>query len=84
MTPNRDIINRLFKALDILKEKGEITGLGDFCERYGFNRMRYLNVRNHPDSKMYKTIEVEALYVLVRDFNFSAHWLLTGQGVSRI
>lgn len=84
MIPNRDIINRFFEAVTTLKEKGEITGLGDFCERYGFNRVRYLNVRNHPGHKMYKTIEVEALYILVRDFNFSAHWLLTGQGVSRI
>lgn len=84
MTVNRQIINRFFEALEVLFAAGEFTGVGDFCEKYGFNRVRYLNVRNHPDHKMYKTIEIEAIYILVTEFNFSADWLITGRGRSRI
>lgn len=84
MTPNRQIIDRFFQGLDALIQAKEFTGLADFCKRFGFNRVRYQNVRNHPDHPNYKTIEIEALYILVAQYNFSADWLLTGRGRPRI
>lgn len=84
MTPNREIIVRFFQALEILKTQGEISGVADFCRRFGFNRIRYINLKNHLDDGMYKNIEIEAIYILVTKFNFSSHWLITGQGVPRI
>lgn len=84
MTINRQIINRFFEALDTLINAGVFTGIGDFCEKYRFNRIRYTNLKNHPDHKYYKTLEIEAIYILVTEFNFSADWLITGRGRARI
>ncbi|MCL1643661.1 hypothetical protein M2T61_18575, partial [Elizabethkingia anophelis] len=79
----KDINNRFFQAIEFLIFTKKISGLGPFCEEYGFNRVRYINVRSgyKPEKGYaYKSLDIEAFYVLAKYFNISLEWLLFGIG----
>ena len=71
------ISTRVFYAIDQLTEAGQLTGLQEFCKRYGIStRLAYFQ-RQDPERRI---IRLSWLTYLVRDYNISAHWLLTGEG----
>lgn len=70
-----DITRRFFEALDMIKEQKRIRGLQTFTREYGEN---YWNV--HTAKKEGLRIKQEWLTYLVRDYDVSAKWLLTGRG----
>lgn len=72
-----EITERFFKVLGILVETKNLRGIQTFTNRYGLNRRNLLNVRNNPSATVLKP---EILALLVRDFDVSAEWLLTGYG----
>ncbi|MDR1455947.1 MAG: hypothetical protein LBJ01_09875 [Tannerella sp.] len=89
VTPISDGVNRrFFIAIDALVTSGRLASLQSFCTGSGLSASRYREARltygvtPHPASKpsRYKTIEIEALYSLARDYAVSAEWLLTGRG----
>lgn len=71
------VINRMYKALDAVIQKGEIRGVATFTNQHDINRRNFCTVRKRPGSDMF---QVAWLTYLVRDFGVSAHWLLTGFG----
>ena len=71
------VINRMYKALDAVIQKGEIRGVATFTNQHDINRRNFCTVRKRPESDMF---QVAWLTYLVRDFGVSAHWLLTGFG----
>lgn len=72
-----DITNRFFKAIDELKERKAIRGLGTFTNRYNINRWNLITVRDNPANA---TLKPEYISYLVADYNISAEWILLGTG----
>ena len=79
------ITRRFFLAINTLKSERQITGLKDFCEIHGLNVTRYYELKNLTEGKpsRYKTLEVDALFALANDYNFSLQWLFFGKGEQR-
>lgn len=84
-----EIHKRFFDALDVAIDTGKISGLQTFCEEHGLNRVKYSNIRSelrNPEKRneekphRYRSIDVEALMHICKDFNVSAEWLLLGNG----
>ncbi len=70
-----DITQRFFEALDLIKEQKRIRGLKTFSDKYDVNSWDFNTWR-----KKRPRIRQEWLTYLVRDFDVSALWLLTGEG----
>lgn len=80
------IIRRFFEAINTLKDEKDITGLKDFCEKHRLNVTRYYEIKNLVEGKpsRYKTLEIDALYILAKTYKFSLQWLFLGVGESRV
>lgn len=72
-----NITNRFFKAIEELKARKEIRGLGTFTNRYNINRWNLITVRDNPESSMLKP---EYIAYLIEGYNVSAEWILLGKG----
>lgn len=70
-----EITRRFFEALDMIKAQKRIRGLQTFTRMYGENYWNFHTLR-----KEGQRIKQEWLAYLVRDFDVSPLWLLTGQG----
>lgn len=70
-----EITKRFFEALDMLKEQKRIRGMQTFTREYGENYWNFQTCR-----KDGLRIKQEWLTYLVRDYDVSAKWLLTGVG----
>lgn len=82
-SPSQEISERLFQAIDDLKSRKQISGLSGFCEEYGFNRKRYIGIKNKKENlnkKDYKNIEVDFIYILSKEFKISLNWIFYGAG----
>lgn len=82
-SPSDEISKRLFQAIDDLKSRKLISGLSGFCEEYGFNRKRYIGIKNKKENlttKDYKNIEVDFIYILSKEFSVSLDWIFFGSG----
>lgn len=75
---SQQITARFFEALYALKAKGVIRGKLTFTKRYGINRWN-LNALEKNQSTQ-NTVQLAWLVYLVRDYEVSADWLLTGRG----
>lgn len=75
---NEIITKRFFEALYALKTRGDIRGKQTFTARYGINRWNLNALENGQGTVKY--VQLDWLVYLVRDYNVSAKWLLTGQG----
>lgn len=71
----KDITRRFFEALDMIKAQKRIRGLQTFTRTYGENYWNF-----HTTRKDGLRIKQEWLTYLVRDYDVSATWLLTGMG----
>lgn len=72
------ITKRFFEALYALKARGDIRGKQTFTNRYGINRWNLNALENNQSTQ--NTVNLAWLTYLVRDYDVSARWLLTGQG----
>lgn len=72
-----DITNRFFKAIEELKARKEIRGLGTFTNRYNINRWNLITVRDNPENS---TLKPEYISYLIDGYDISAEWLLLGKG----
>ena len=71
------ITKRFFLALDVLITQKRIRGLNTFTTKYDINYWNLCTLRKDPNVRVLKP---ECLTYLVRDFDVSAEWLLTGKG----
>ncbi len=74
---SQEITKRFFHALQYLKEEKLIRGKQTFTTRYNINRWNLNTLQKEPERDIFQTAW---LTYLVRDYNISAHWLLTGEG----
>lgn len=70
-----EVTKRFFEALDMIKAQKRIRGLQTFTRMYNENYWNFNTVK-----KTGSRIKQEWLTYLVRDFDVSATWLLTGAG----
>ena len=71
------MIKRFFEALYALKERKIILGKQTFTNMYGINRWNMNTLEKKPEKDIF---QVAWLTYLVKDFNISPQWLLTGRG----
>lgn len=71
------IIGRFFDALAQLKSDKRIGGKTPFAEKYNINRRNLYKLEKNYEKDIF---QVAWLSYLVRDYNVSAMWLLTGEG----
>ena len=71
------ITKRFFLALDVLITQKRIRGLNTFTTKHDMNYWNLCTLRKDPNIRVLKP---ECLSYLVRDFDVSAEWLLTGNG----
>lgn len=72
------ITRRFFEALYALKDRGLIRGKQTFTKRYDINRWNLNAIENKQSTQ--NCVPLSWLVYIVRDYNVSARWLLTGQG----
>lgn len=71
------IVARFFDAINALKRRGAIRGKQTFTNKYGINRWNFNTLEKDNTRDIFQPAW---LTYLVRDFNVSATWLLTGSG----
>ncbi len=71
------ITKRFFLAIDILVAQRKVRSLNNFAQIYGINYWNLCTLRKEPKKRILK---VEYIAYLVRDFNVSPIYLLTGVG----
>lgn len=74
---SQEVISRFFEALARLKADRVIRGKQTFTARYGINRW---NMNTLQKDLSRDIIQVAWLTYLVRDYDVSPMWLLTGYG----
>lgn len=74
---SQKIIGRFFDALAQLKSDKRIGGKTPFAEKYNINRRNLYKLEKSYEKDIF---QVSWLSYLVRDYNVSAMWLLTGEG----
>lgn len=72
-----DITRRFFKAIEELKARKQIRGLGTFTNRYNINRWNLITVRDNPENS---TLKPEYISYLIEAYDVSAEWILLGKG----
>lgn len=76
-TDSQQVIKRFFEALNLLKAHKIIRGKQTFTKQYNINRWNMNNLQKNLSSDIF---QVAWLTYLVKDYNISATWLLTGMG----
>lgn len=71
------VVKRFFQALEKLKDDYKIRGLQTFTNRYDLNKRNMYAQKNDPSRDI---VQLSWFTYLVRDYNVSATWLLTGEG----
>ena len=71
------IVRRFFEAIQRLIDEGTLNGKKTFCDRYNINRWNFITCSREPQRDIF---QAAWLYYLVKDYNVSAEWLLTGEG----
>ena len=83
-----EIQRRFFEAVDLAKALGKTSGLKSFCDEHNLNPVKYYRIKGDigkPIEEMhYKSIDIDALLYLCRDFGVSPSWLLLGRGALQI
>lgn len=74
---SQQIVGRFFEALDMLIESKKIRGKQTFTKKYGINRWNLITLEKDNSRDIF---QVAWLSHMVKDFNISAEWLLTGRG----
>ena len=71
------IVERFFYAIEVLKERKVIRGLGTFTRRHNYNQGNMCMVKNNKEKYSLRT---EHLANLAQDYGVSCEWLLLGNG----
>lgn len=74
---SQKVVARFFEAIYRLKADKVIRGKQTFTRKYGINRWNFNTLEKEPERDIF---QAAWLTYLVRDYNVSARWLLTGEG----
>jgi hypothetical protein len=73
----KHVMERFYSALDAIIAKGDIRGVNTYCRLYDIDRRNFLAQRKDLDRGWF---QVSWLYPMVKEYDVSAEWLLTGSG----
>ena len=76
-TESIEIINRFYKAIDMLVANKTIRGVKTFTDLYNINRRNFVQVSKTPQSDMF---QMSWITHLINDFGISSQWIMTGNG----
>ena len=79
MTSERQIIDRFFEAIALLKRWRVIRGLQTITDKYGWNRWNLITLRDNPDEHL-SMFRASWLVALHEDYKVSLDWLMKGEG----
>lgn len=71
------ITNRFFQAIEELKKRKEIRGLGTYTKRYNVNRWNLITLRDNPEKG---NLKPEHIAYLIEGYDISPEWILLGRG----
>ncbi len=71
------VVQRFFRALDVLISRGIIRGKKTFADLHNINRRNFWKIEKENRIGLF---DVAWLSYLVTDYGVSATWLLTGEG----
>ena len=71
------IVGRFFEAIYDLKEKKTIRGKQTFTRKYGINNRNFWLLEQ---DKSRDILQLAWITYLVRDYDVSAEWIITGKG----
>lgn len=74
---SQQIVLRFAEAIKRLKTDRKLRGIQTFTRAYNINRRNFITAINTPESNIF---QIAWLAYLVRDFDVSPDWLLTGEG----
>lgn len=74
---SQQIVGRFFEALNMLIDSKKIRGKQTFTKKYGINRWNLLTLEKDNSRDIFQVVWLSHM---VKDFNISAEWLLTGKG----
>jgi len=72
-----EIIERFYEAIDEIITMRKIRGVQTFCNLYDIDKRNFYAQRKDMSRGWFK---VSWLHPLVKEYNVSADWLLTGRG----
>lgn len=73
----RQITDRFFLAVQKLIDDKQIRGIATLANRWDVSRFSMAIVKSKPDTRR---LNLEVLHYLIRDYNVSSEWLMTGKG----
>ncbi|MDR0658813.1 MAG: hypothetical protein LBG18_07785 [Mediterranea sp.] len=71
------IVERFFEAIYDLKDRKQIRGKQTFTRQYGINNRNFWLLEQ---DKSRDILQLSWIANLVRDYNVSAEWIMTGKG----
>lgn len=74
---SQQIVMRFAEAIARLKTDRKLRGVQTFTRAYNINRRNFITAMKSPESNIF---QIAWLAYLVRDFDVSPNWLLTGNG----
>lgn len=82
--PSQEIVNRIFEAIEILKEEKTIPGIVYLIEKHNLPKTRMYSLKagneKPKDGFEYKNIPLETIYILAKEYDFSLEWIIFGIG----
>ncbi len=75
---SQKITARFFEALHALIARGDIRGKQTFTRKYDINRWNMNAIEKSQGTA--NTVQLAWLSYLIRDYEVSAEWLMTGKG----
>lgn len=75
---------RFLYVVQELKALNKIKSIKELAQNVGVTYQRYTEMdrgfRQNSGESRYKTVEIEMIYELVKNYNINADWLITGRG----
>lgn len=81
--PTKEILNRIFEAIDYLIAIKEITGVSDLCTRHNIDQTKIYKLRSgyqHNNVVQYNKADFKLVYVLRKYYGISLEWIILGEG----
>ncbi|MGX9985882.1 hypothetical protein [Soonwooa purpurea] len=81
--PTKEILNRIFEAIEYLIATKEITGVSDFCKKHNVNQAKMYKQRSgyyEANISQANKVDFNVVYFLRKYYGISLEWIVLGEG----